>query len=149
MLGSLNDVQIEQFLRSQFVGRIGCYAHHKTYVVPITYVFEDNFIYAHTKKGMKTEWMELNPRVCFEVDQIDNLTTWRSVILWGTYEPLTGKEAEGVLQMLVNRIMPVAASETSLPRHSLDRPHAPISPDLEMVIFRIRIEERSGRFERP
>ena len=40
MLGELNRSQIDEILESQAVGRIGCHAGGKTYVVPVTYVYE-------------------------------------------------------------------------------------------------------------
>ena len=40
MLGTLSSEQIEQVLRSEVIGRIGCHASGKTYVVPITYAYE-------------------------------------------------------------------------------------------------------------
>jgi len=33
--------------------------------------------------------MRKNPEVCFQLDVIENLASWRSVICWGTFEELT------------------------------------------------------------
>ncbi|MGE0773355.1 MAG: pyridoxamine 5'-phosphate oxidase family protein [Cyclobacteriaceae bacterium] len=148
MIGSLNDQQIRNLLQSEWIGRVGCHASDRTYVVPITYAYQDHNLYGHTKEGMKVEWMRANPSVCVEVDKITNNANWQSVILWGTYEELKGRQAEDALQILVNKLHPMMTSETSLPRHGLDRPHAPIDPLIKMVVFKIKIEEATGRFER-
>lgn len=148
MIGTLNSYQIENFLRSQVVGRLGCSAKGKTYIVPIAYFFDGKDVYGHTKEGMKTEMMRQNPRVCFEVDHIQNMANWQSVIAWGKYEELKGKKAEEALQSLVNRIQPISTSEVSVPRHSLERPHAPVRRDIKPVVFRIRIEKATGKYEK-
>ena len=148
MIGSLNKYQIDAFLRCEVTGRIGCSADGKTYVVPITYVYDGEAIYAHTREGMKTSMMRKNPQVCFEVDHIHNLANWQSVIIFGKYEELKGKVAEEVLQMIANRIHPVSTSETSVPRHGLERPHSTTASDSEMVVFRIKIKQATGKFEK-
>lgn len=94
--------------------------------------------------------MRQNPSVCFEVDHMENLANWRSVILWGTYEELrypTGQE-EG-RQILNNRLAPYAVSETVSPLHR-DSPEVAqfVEKPLKPVVFRIKIEESSGRFEK-
>ena len=148
MLGSLNKYQIDNLLRSEVIGRIGCSADGYTYVVPVTYVYTGSVIYAHTKEGLKIDLMRKNPEVCFEVDAIRDLANWQSVIIQGTYEELEGREAEEALQALVNRLHPMTGSETSIPRHGLDRPHSPIDPAIVLVVYRINIKEATGRYEK-
>lgn len=148
MIGSLNSIQIDFLLRSEKIGRIGCTADGIVYVVPITYVYDGACIIAHTKDGLKTSIMRKNPQVCFEIDHVENLSNWQSVIAWGTYEELTGKAAEDALQLLVNRLHPYSASETIMPRHGLDQPHALHDPAIKPVVFKIVIAEMTGRFEK-
>ena len=148
MIGTLNKYQIDSFLRCEIIGRIGCCTEGKAYVVPITYVYDGKNIYAHTKEGMKTAMMRQNPNVCFEVDHIHNMANWQSVIAWGKYEELKGKAAEEVLQAIANRVHPISTSETSVPRHGLERPHEPVSPEFRVVVFKIEITEATGKFEK-
>ena len=148
MVGSLNKVQAEYLLRSEMIGRLGCSWEKFTYVVPIAYVYDDNYIYGHTKNGLKIDLARKNPAVCFEVDRIDSIANWQSVIVHGELEELTGREADEVLQMLVNRFHPFTTSETSVPRHGLDRPHAAIDPNIQSIVFRIHVRELSGRYEK-
>lgn len=145
MLGALSDVEIDLVLRSEAIGRIGCHANGRTYVVPVTYAFDGECAYAHSAVGMKIEMMRANPEVCFEVDHLEDLGTWRSVIAWGTYEELAGDEAKEGMAFLLERLMPRMTSETARPSHGMGAAHAPGQPP---VIFRIRLGERTGRFER-
>jgi nitroimidazol reductase NimA-like FMN-containing flavoprotein (pyridoxamine 5'-phosphate oxidase superfamily) len=148
MIGFMNKIQIDHLLQSEVVGRIGCSAEGKVYVVPITYVFDGKNIYGHTSVGLKVDMMRVNPHVCFEVDHIENLANWQSVVAWGMYEELQGKDAEAALQQIVNRVHPFISSETSVPRHGLDNPQALVSPHIEVVVFKIKITETTGKFEK-
>ena len=64
MLRELNDTQIEDLLKSQLIGRIGCHSDGVTYVVPVNYVYDGINIYCHSAKGMKIDLMQKNPEVC-------------------------------------------------------------------------------------
>ncbi len=88
MLGELNKEQVEQVLKTEVIGRIGIYADKKIYVVPVTYAYDGTYIYGHSKDGMKIKMMRKNPQICFEVDVMQNMSNWQSVISWGEFEEL-------------------------------------------------------------
>lgn len=139
-----------QVLQSQLIGRIGCYAEGKIYIVPVSYAYSEGYIYAHSKEGLKIHMMRQSPSVCFEADQVENLANWRSVILWGTYEELRnpGEQEEG-RQILDKRFSPFVTSETVSPVHSeMPEPPQLVEKPLKPVIFRIKITESTGRYEK-
>jgi nitroimidazol reductase NimA-like FMN-containing flavoprotein (pyridoxamine 5'-phosphate oxidase superfamily) len=115
MLGKLNEAQMDYLLRSQVIGRLGCYAEGQVYVVPVTYVYDGEYLYGHTKEGQKTRMMRPNPQVCLEVDAIQNMANWQTVIVQGQYEELSGEAAAHAIRLLTNRITPLLVSETSVP----------------------------------
>ncbi len=49
------------------------------------------YVYGHTMEGMKINMMRKNPRVCFEVDVMQNMANWKSVIAWGEFEELSSE----------------------------------------------------------
>jgi len=149
MLGELSTQQINAVLFNEVIGRIGCYGDGRTYIVPITYVFDGEAVYAHSADGLKIRTMRANPNVCFQVDQRDNLANWRSVVAWGVYEELRGKAALDALELLVNRLSPLIISETAQLHDHLEAPaeHALKNPP-KHIMFRIRLTEKTGRFER-
>lgn len=149
MLGKLTDVQIDQVLQGQSLGRIGCYGDGKMYVVPVTYVYHGGYIYAHSKEGRKIEMMRTNPNVCFEVDVMENMTNWRSVILWGEYEELkSDKEQQAGMKIMMDRLAPFTTSETVRASHSFSHPPEVVEKSFKAVAYRIRITEKTGRFEK-
>lgn len=148
MLGTLTTQQIENVLRSQIMGRIGCYADNEIYVVPITYAYQDGFIYAHSKEGKKVQMMRQNPKVCFQVDAMENMTNWRSVIVWGQYEELSGNdEQKHGMRVLRDRLAPFNISASVRPMYATRAPKV-IEKSLKPVAFRIRVERSSGRYEK-
>ena len=80
MIGSLSKEQIEHVLHSAVVGRIGCYDGKDIYIIPLTFVFDGKYIYAHSHEGLKIEIMRKQPTVCFEVESIEGMTNWRCVM---------------------------------------------------------------------
>ena len=149
MLGQLDYSEMEDLLRSSIVGRIGCHANGRTYVVPVTFVYEDHAIIGHSAHGLKMQMMRENPQVCFEVDAMQDLANWRSVIAWGTFEELRGPEADRAMAALLARLLPLAAtSETSHPPKDLTHQHRAQLGELAAIVYRIRFEQVTGRFER-
>lgn len=107
MIGTLTIEQIEHVLRSGLIGRISCSDERGVDIVPVTYVYDDKYIYAHPGEGMKVQMMRKNPNVCFEVDSIENMTNWRCVVVQGKFQEI---EAEGeqtkAFKILKDRLMP-------------------------------------------
>jgi uncharacterized protein len=149
MLGELSDAQIDQILHAQIVGHLGCRSDERIYVVPVTYVYHEGYIYAHSKEGMKVKLMRDNPKVCFQVDVIDNMTNWRSVIVWGKYEELkTEKQQLAGMKIMTDRLLPFSISETVRPSHSHSHPPEVVEKGFKAVAYRIKAIEKTGRFEK-
>ena len=148
MVGELTREQSEHVLRSEMVGRIGCHSTGKVYVVPVTYVFHDGYIYAHSKVGLKIRMMRKSRNVCFQVDSGTSTRDWRSVIIWGKYEELkTSAEQRKATKILNDRLLPYALSETLKPAPFMDPPDE-IEKEFKPVLYRISVDEVTGRFEK-
>ena len=148
MLGELNAEQIEHVLLSNVIGRIGCQTDGKVYVVPVTYVYDNGFIIGHTGEGMKINMFRKNPDCCFEVDTLQNIANWQSVISWGAFEELHGDDATKAMQKLINRLLPLMASQTSQPSHGIEQTHRQDTHLVKAIVYSIRLKEKTGRFEK-
>lgn len=147
MLGTLVPIQIDKVLEQGLLGRIGCSANGKTYVVPISYAYDGKFIYCHTHEGLKTQIMRGHPNVCFEVEEMTDMANWKSVILQGKYVELhKPAEIAQAMEILLKRYLPMVSSETT----HLGK-HWPFHPDdameIDGITFKIIIKEKYGRFE--
>ena len=147
MFGKLTAEEIESVLHQQVVGRLGCHANGMTYVVPISYGYDGEYIYVHTVEGMKINMLRKNSRVCFEVDTMVNMANWKSVIVWGEFEELTKEPGrQNAIQKLHERVLPIISSATT--KLSSDWPFTPKNTQtITGIVFRIKITEKTGRFE--
>lgn len=143
MLGELKQDQIDRILHAQSIGRIGCHIEGKTYIVPVTYVYDNGNVYGHSTDGMKLHMMRVNPEICFQVDQIKNLADWQSVVAWGTFEELHGEESAEAMRLLTQRLTMLIASGRSL--HELQSQSSVSSQNI--IVYRIHLTEKTGRFE--
>jgi uncharacterized protein len=149
MLGELPASEVDRLLQSELIARIGCHVEGRTYVVPVTYAYSDGALVGHSLAGLKLDMLRQNPKVCIEIDRVDDLANWRSVVAWGQFEELKGEEAERALNLLMARFVPLMASETSMPSHLRDP--ATLSRSLAgsaSFVYRILLTEKTGRFER-
>jgi nitroimidazol reductase NimA-like FMN-containing flavoprotein (pyridoxamine 5'-phosphate oxidase superfamily) len=148
MFGTLTPLETEELLGKNVLGRIGCHANDTTYIVPISYAYNNKTVYCHTREGQKLQMMRQNPKVCFEVDELADMANWKSVIAWGDFEELTsGVERREALGFLVNRVLPTISSETT---HL--SPSWPFPPDnlneIKGIVFKITLSKITGRYER-
>ena len=147
MFGEMNHEQIQQLLARQILGRLGCHANGLTYIVPVSYAYEDGIVYCHTQEGQKLTMLRLNPRVCLQVDNTSDLANWQSVICWGVFEELKKDEDRlHALTVLNGRSFPMKTSRKM--RINSEWPFTTENvSDVEGVFFRILIDKVTGRFE--
>jgi nitroimidazol reductase NimA-like FMN-containing flavoprotein (pyridoxamine 5'-phosphate oxidase superfamily) len=130
-VNELTRTEIDELLRTQTVGRVGCHADGTTYVVPVIFGWDGESVYVLTVEGLKTRMLRANPSVCFEVDAYEGPGVWRSAILQGDYEELEGEEVERALGLLRERF----GGTSRRPRES----------GRQAVAFRINVREATGR----
>ena len=150
MLGELSAREIEELLRSEVTGRIGCHADGRTYVVPITYAYEKGNAYCHSAEGLKLRMMRKNPIVCFEVDHVDDVGNWKSVIATGRFEELSGPEVIAAMDVLIARFSEMGPAAPAHPSFVLRSSGAepPRADGRPIVLYRIHLAEKTGRFEK-
>jgi len=133
-IGMLKDVDALAILRDGSLGRLGCIAASRPYVVPVNYYFDGKDIYSHSLPGKKIAALRANPRVCLQVDEIKDSYNWRSVIAYGTFEEVTVEETrENVLTRLYSRLPHMTPVESRL-----------IEGLKETVVFRVKVDEITG-----
>jgi len=81
---TLDPREIEQLLARHNVGRIAYTFHGRVDIEPIHYVYPDGAIYMRTAPGSKLAALAHSPWIALEVDEVDGLFDWRSVVAHGT-----------------------------------------------------------------
>jgi nitroimidazol reductase NimA-like FMN-containing flavoprotein (pyridoxamine 5'-phosphate oxidase superfamily) len=135
MILEMSTSEIDEFVLSQKIGRVGCHVNGETYVVPVIYGWDADCIYVYTTEGKKVDMMRENHRVCFEIDEYAPDGGWRSVIAQGVFEELNGDDAARALRIITERVTSNRDASSSRSRGGERVP----------VAFRIRTTDVTGR----
>ncbi len=146
-----NREKIDEIIRSALVCRIAFADRDEPYVVPVSFGYDGRALYIHTAKtGRKIDFIDVNNRVCFELEDNISLQTddgdafnwtfaFESVIGYGTISELeTAKDrTHGLNQIMLHysgREWDIEPSATATTR-----------------VWRIDIESVTGKrsFEKP
>lgn len=136
MTRPLTEIEARELLSAGTFGRLGCVDNGEPYVVPINYVFADESIYSHSLPGRKIDAMRAHPRVCLQVDEIEDEFKWRSVIVYGDFEEIrVPSDRRSILGKLISRFPMLTPVESVMAQDAS-------APD--SIVFRIRIDRITG-----
>lgn len=135
---ALDAAECEALLGAHHVGRLAFSFRDRVDIEPMHYVYSEGWIYGRTSPGTKLRALTYNRLVAFEVDEVDALFSWRSVVVKGTLFVLA-PEDDGPMSSvweqavsLLQRIVPAA--------FTADDP----TPE-RMIVFRIQADLVTGR----
>ncbi len=75
-------------LARNHIGRIAYSFHDRVDIEPIGYVLAGEWIVGRTSPGSKLNMIGHNRWVAFEVDEVDSMLEWRSVVVYGAFYAL-------------------------------------------------------------
>lgn len=136
MIKSLDGEKARELLRRKRLARLGCEADGEPYVVPVNYFFDGECAYLHSLPGRKIEAMRRRPRVCLQVDEIENHLAWKSVIAFGVYEEIANPDERS---NVINRLFTYFPQLTPVESVIAEDAGAPAP-----IVFRIRVDRITG-----
>lgn len=134
----LTGEEIDAILTRNNVGRLAFAFHDRVDIQPIHYVYADGWLYGRTSEGEKTGTLQHNQWVAFEVDEIEDVFTWRSVVVHATFTMIDPEESEAAAA-----IWEKAANKISMvvPKAFTDEDPVPFRD----VLFRMYVNNVRGR----
>jgi hypothetical protein len=135
--------QIEQFLASEVIVRIGIAAEGRVYIVPMTCVYMEGAMYGFGHEGQKFRMMRANPDVGIEVEKLVDFATWQSVIADGVFEELKGAEAGRYAPVIGQTLMSRITDPEDRRRIEEIGKRSTEPP----IVYRVRLTTKSGRYE--
>lgn len=140
---ALEPDEIEAILARNHVGRMAYGRGGRIDIEPIHYVYADGWIYGRTSPGAKLEatgfsWWP----VAFEVDEVDALFRWRSVVVHGGFYTLM---ADGADWERAEWRRALETLRRLLPETLTAQDPTPFRD----VLFRIAVQEATGRQVEP
>ena len=132
--------EIDDLLSRTNYGHLACSRDDQPYVVPIHYAYAPPYVFIYTTEGLKSEMIASNPKVCLQVEEINEDGGWRSVVVTGLAEkivsPIEREKAVDLMRAFNPQLMPALALKWS---------NDWIRKNVE-VVYRIKILTSSGRF---
>jgi uncharacterized protein len=96
--------EMHRMLETTCFGHLACAQNGRPYVVPMHYAYDGKELYFFTTEGMKTHFMNGNPQVCLQVEEIKDSAHWRSVMVIGRAAKLTNQgEIEQAMRIITER----------------------------------------------
>lgn len=133
----LDEADISAILARNFVGRLAFASGEEIEIQPIGFVYHEGSIYGRTAPGTKLRALSgSRRRVGLEVDEIDSMFHWRSVVVHGDFQLLDPRDTEPAEWERVVALLRRAVPDTFTDRDPIaDR----------AVVFRIRVASATGR----
>ena len=150
MTGQLNNIQINNLLSSQAIGRLACTDGKHPYIIPVTFNYDGEYIYGQTNEGKKLEILRKNPNVCFEVDVMTDMANWQSVVVYGKFEELEDEEALKARETLFGNVFSLMThNSVHVHQHEYEgKLELEESTRHKLVMYRIKMGKVTGRFEK-
>ena len=131
--------EMHALLQRESFGHLGCARDGRPYVVPMHYAYDGKELYFITTEGMKTQFIEANPKVCLQVEEITDSTHWRSVMVIGQAEQLTSaEELERAMKLITERNPSLTPAISATQLDTWGR-------GVDIAVYRIRPDMIDGR----
>ncbi|MEL0456001.1 pyridoxamine 5'-phosphate oxidase family protein [Flavobacteriaceae bacterium SZ-1-7] len=150
MITKINKEACLKILADNYIGHLAYVYKNSPFVVPITYYFnsKNKSLIGYTGEGHKTTALKENNAVALEVEDIESIDNWSTVLVQGTYEELEGPDAKFQLHKFTNGVKEIIAKKEHkeyqfIPQFS-DKTH----PEAPPIVYRINIEEITGKTRR-
>jgi len=135
----MSPADMHALLQRQNFGHLGCARDSRPYVVPMHYAYDGKEFFFLTTEGMKTQFIESNPQVCLQVEEITDTTHWRSVMVIGRAVELTKQdETQRAMKFITERNPSLTPAINATQVDSLGR-------GVDIALYRITPEIIDGR----
>jgi nitroimidazol reductase NimA-like FMN-containing flavoprotein (pyridoxamine 5'-phosphate oxidase superfamily) len=138
-------------LRKNYIGRLAYIIGESPYVVPITYYYYDqngNSIISYSLEGLKIDAMRKNQYVALEVDEIESVNHWKSVLVHGVFEELERIDAKKMLHEFSEGVKKIINTSNAKDVNFIHEFSRKLSTEAKNspIVYRINIDEITGKF---
>ena len=100
----MSPAEMHALLQRESFGHLGCARDGRPYVVPMNYAYDGKELFFFTTQGMKTQFIQANPQVCLQVEEVTDSMNWRSVMVVGRATELTvADEMQHAMKLITER----------------------------------------------
>ncbi len=151
MIKDISNSECLEILNNNYIGHLGFIFEKRPYVLPITYFYNqaNNSIICYSGKGHKLKALRKIRSVALEVDEIESVNTWRSVLVHGEFEELHQTDAKYLLHSFAQGVEKIIAKKENLELHAISEFSSKIIKEEIPHVFRIKNLEWTGKSRRP
>ncbi|MFN2577082.1 MAG: pyridoxamine 5'-phosphate oxidase family protein [Pyrinomonadaceae bacterium] len=138
-VSDMGPAEMHALLQSKSFGHLGCARDGRPYVVPMHYAYDGKDLYFFTTQGMKTQFIEANPQVCLQIEDVTASSNWRSVMVIGRANELTtADELQRAMKLITERNPSLTPAISATQVDALGRA-------VDIALYRITPEIIDGR----
>jgi nitroimidazol reductase NimA-like FMN-containing flavoprotein (pyridoxamine 5'-phosphate oxidase superfamily) len=135
----MSPVDMHALLSRESFGHLGCAREGRPYVLPMNYAYDGKELYFFTTEGMKTQFIDANPKVCLQVEEVHDSSHWLSVMVIGDAERLTrAEDTQRAIQAITERNPSLTPAISATEVDSMGRA-------VDIALYRITPELIDGR----
>jgi nitroimidazol reductase NimA-like FMN-containing flavoprotein (pyridoxamine 5'-phosphate oxidase superfamily) len=135
----MSPAEMHALLQRGSFGHLGCARDNRPYVLPMHYAYDGKELYFFTTHGMKTQYIKENSQVCLQVEEINDPTHWKSVMVIGRTEELTSaEETQRAMKLITERNPSLTPAISATQLDSMGRA-------VDIALYRITPEIIDGR----
>ncbi|HEX6279923.1 MAG TPA: pyridoxamine 5'-phosphate oxidase family protein [Pyrinomonadaceae bacterium] len=138
----MSDAEIERVVDRVNYAHLACSMDDQPYVIPIHYSYQKPDFLFYTTKGKKSDFIDANPKVCLQIEEVVDNSDWKSVIVFGEASRIEDRQAR---EKAVEAIR--VTNPTLTPAISIRWVNNWIRENVE-VIYRIKPSRMTGRFSK-
>ena len=135
----MSPAEMHALLQRESFGHLGCARENRPYVVPMHYAYDGKELYFFTTEGMKTQFIQVNPQVCLQVEEVTDSTHWKSVMVIGRATEVTeNQETQRAMKFITERNPSLTPASSATQLDAFGRA-------VDIALYRISPEIIDGR----
>lgn len=147
MIRILNTEDSISLLENNYIGNLAYIFRNQPFIAPITYYFvkQLNIIIGYSAEGHKITAMRKNNAVSLQVGEIDSVNNWKSILVHGTYDELTGSDAKVQLHNFSTGVKQIITIKKDKELDFISQFSSKIYKNDIPIVFIIKIDQITGR----
>lgn len=135
-------------LGNNHIARIGYIFGQSPFIIPITYYHdrEEKCIISYSGEGHKIEAMRRYDIIALQVDEIESVQQWKSVLVQGRFEEMEGSDAKYYLHRFANGVNEVLSKKNKKVPKFIQDFSSKIDARGMPVVYRMVISEITGKY---
>ncbi|NAY91329.1 flavin mononucleotide-binding protein [Muricauda sp. JGD-17] len=150
MIKELKPEECKGLLKNHYVGRLAYLAGKVPFVAPITYFYysEDgnDSIISYSLEGHKIDAMRNHQNVSLQVDEIESINKWKSVLAHGAFEELHQIDAKRLLHKFAQGVKDLINRDPDKNVQFIQDFSSKLQAENDSpIVYRINIHEITGK----